>query len=153
MKNLLYFFVFVGNCTWGFLQTLNGLISFIRYINKPRYWYKGSIVTTNATPNRHKNNADYDFCYNSGAFIFISKNIKKEDFCHSNVLKHEYGHCLQNLLLGPFTLLVITIPNRIWWKHFRQWRTKRNISYLWFYTESWANKWGKVDKKDYNVIC
>lgn len=59
----------------------------------------------------------------------------------SNTIKHEKGHTIQSLILGPLYLIVIGLPSIIWagliYKH-------TNKSYCWFYTEVWANKLGGV---------
>ena len=136
--------VFVINCTWGIIQSCAGLIIFLYYINKPHYRYKGSIVTTNAKPRFIPVKGEYGF--STGIFIFLSYNIEKERAANDDTVKHEYGHCMQSLLLGPLNLFVIAIPSSVWFHFFQSWRIKHNKSYYWLYTESWADKWGKVNR-------
>lgn len=66
-------------------------------------------------------------------------------------IKHEYGHQLQSYILGPLYILVIGLPSGLWCWFIQDWvnkiRKKKNkpeLDYYWFYTESWANKLGKV---------
>ena len=66
-------------------------------------------------------------------------------------IKHEYGHQLQSYILGPLFLLVIGLPSGLWcWfiqdliNKKRKKKNKPELDYYWFYTESWANKLGKV---------
>lgn len=60
-----------------------------------------------------------------------------------NTVKHEKGHTIQSLYLGPLYLIVIGLPSIIWagliHKH-------TNKSYYWFYTEAWADKLGGVTR-------
>lgn len=75
-----------------------------------------------------------------GNMIFLHKS----HWGNENIIKHEYGHYKQNLILGWLTLLVINLPSLIWAGCFNKYRVKHNISYYWFYTEAWANKLGEV---------
>ena len=124
MKTSLHIFTFVMNLTWGIIQSGIGLILLLRYINKPHLWYKGSIVTINSVP-RFIGGASI------GAFIFLTDDVRKKDCSNHMILRHEYGHYLQSLLLGPLYLLVIGIPSVL-----------KNR-----FVESWADKWGKADRR------
>lgn len=75
-----------------------------------------------------------------GMFIFVT-NIK-----HEETIMHEYGHTRQSMLLGPLYLLVIGLPSFIWAGCFDNYRSKHNKSYYDFYTESWADKLGGVER-------
>jgi len=61
--------------------------------------------------------------------------------------KHEYGHFIQGLILSWTQLFVTAIPSIIWAGLFEKWRIKHGRSYYWFYTESWANKLGRVTRQ------
>ena len=71
-------------------------------------------------------------------FILVRKLV------HIDTIKHEKGHAIQSLYLGPLYLIVIGLPSIIWagliYKH-----TKK--SYYWFYTEAWADRLGRVPKR------
>jgi len=56
-------------------------------------------------------------------------------------VNHEYGHCLQSLILGPLYILVIGIPSFLWAWFICKWTGR---DYYWFYTERWADKLGGV---------
>lgn len=60
--------------------------------------------------------------------------------------KHEWGHTLQNFLLGPLYLFIIGIPSIVWAAFFRKYRRENGISYYSFYTERWADRWGGVER-------
>lgn len=58
--------------------------------------------------------------------------------------KHEHGHQIQSMILGPFYLFVIGIPSICWaWMYGTIIPWTYN-GYFKFYTESWADKLGKV---------
>lgn len=113
-------------CSWGALQSLAGFLLYlycrIRQGEAIRSMYQGSICTCW----RSKNGISL------GLFIFAADDEMK---------KHEYGHTLQSLLLGPLYLLVIGLPSFIWANlpYFQQLRKKKNIDYYSFWTERWAN--------------
>ncbi|MCL2539679.1 MAG: hypothetical protein FWE66_05015 [Oscillospiraceae bacterium] len=130
--------IFLLNCTWGIIQTLAGLVGFIIHINKPHYWYKGSIVTV-VSGNWGG--------VSLGAFIFVCSDIPKDRAPTSDFINHEYGHCIQSTILGPLFLLVIGLPSIIWAGCFEDWRVKNNKSYYWLYCESWADKLGGVTRR------
>lgn len=71
-----------------------------------------------------------------GQFIFLSSASARRE----PVYDHEYGHCLQSLILGPLYLFIIGIPSGI---HCLVYDGKGN--YYDFYTEKWANKLGKIE--------
>jgi hypothetical protein len=62
---------------------------------------------------------------------------------YDRMVRHEYGHCLQSRILGPFYLLVIGLPSLLWalW-----WTPGRSVGYYSFYTERWADRLGGVKR-------
>lgn len=116
--------------TWGLPQTLIGF--FVQLFwgkSKNSFHYGGARVQYNEK--RHLGSISL------GGFISLCNGHDTEYVC-----KHEYGHCLQSLILGPFWLFIIGIPSFVWAGCFDNYRTKHNISYYDFYTEKWANKLG-----------
>jgi hypothetical protein len=57
-----------------------------------------------------------------------------------DTIKHEHGHQIQSLILGPLYLLVVSLPSLIWAGCFEIYRAKHEISYYQFYTEKWAEE-------------
>lgn len=82
-----------------------------------------------------------------GQFIFIPKIVASHGVA-TNMIKHEYGHTIQSKYLGWFYLLVIGIPSLGWAWLGEGFRVKHKKSYYWFYTESWADKLGGVERED-----
>ena len=82
-----------------------------------------------------------------GRYIFVP--FKFEDTTTNEVqrlVKHEYGHTIQSKYLGWFYLLVIGLPSIVWAGCFEQYRQKTGINYYDFFTESWADKLGGVER-------
>lgn len=65
---------------------------------------------------------------------------------NENTVKHEHGHQIQSMYLGPLYLIVIGLPSLIWaWLYGPVIPYTRN-GYYRFYTEKWADKLGKVER-------
>jgi hypothetical protein len=130
MKGLLYILMFIINCTWGVIQSVFGLFLFLFFIKKPHFWYKGSIVTTNSVPK-------FIGGVSLGVFIFMTaetNDVKDENNINHQILRHEYGHYLQSLLLGP--LFILLGPFSFFKKLLKT-----------EFVEDWADKWGKADRR------
>lgn len=73
-----------------------------------------------------------------GETIIVSKKDEK-------MIKHEYGHQIQSLYLGPLYLIVIGLPSLIWAGIYGTKICPRSYNgYYKFYTEKSANKLGGV---------
>lgn len=111
--------------TWGFLQNLIGLLLCISLKKHPKQQYNGNIATVWDKPTS----------LSLGMFLFLAPSAD------TWLVKHECGHSLQSMLLGPFYLIVIGAPSFLWCNlpFLQHYRKKNNISYYAFYTEKWAN--------------
>ena len=125
IKTFIYYFL---QFSWGIIQNVIGLLLWLitKDANRKSYIYYGDIVTK----------WDNKSSLSLGIFIFLGSDDER-------ILKHEYGHSIQSLILGPFYLLVIGIPSLIWNVCFNTYRVKRNRNYYKFYTERWADILGK----------
>lgn len=123
--------------TWGILQTLLGAVLFlVNFAVSPksrRYFFHGAAVTE----------WGYGGSVSLGAFVFVSRRSR---IPHKELLSHEYGHCIQSLILGVLYLPVIGIPSIVWAGFFRKFRIRKGILYDTFYTERWANSLGDILK-------
>lgn len=72
-----------------------------------------------------------------GPYIFLSPRAT------DTIVRHEWGHTRQSLILGPLYLIVIGIPSIIWAATHRA--IAPNTPYFNFFTEKWANRLGGVD--------
>lgn len=127
------FCFWVVQCTWGILQTFIGLIVWLVVCCKAKECV--SIGCTNALI----------VGGNIGA-VSIGPCISVFMQPDEALLKHEYGHSIQSLMLGPLWIFVVGIPSLIWAGCFKKYRAKHSISYYSFYTEKWADKLGKVER-------
>lgn len=123
--------------TWGFLQTFLGLLLFLENLRNKKnrhFWYHGALVTLWQTPEG----------LSLGMFVFMPES-DMTDSQDRRLLRHEYGHTVQSLALGPLYLPVIGLPSVIWARcpYFIRRRKCRHISYYTFYTEKWADSWGE----------
>lgn len=125
MKKILYFI-------WGLPQNIIGLIMFL------------SLKHLAVKQEKYNHTTVLFFNKNLGAvslgmFIFVFSNFgESTDY----VVRHEFGHSLQSIILGPLYLLIIGLPSIIWAGFFDNYRRKHKISYYDFYPERWANKLG-----------
>ncbi len=128
----------IWQCTYGIIQSLLGFFLLLINIREKHYIFHGAVVT------EWKHGSSVSL----GMFLFVSTKYKRkaETAEHYNrLVAHEYGHTIQSLVLGPLYLIVIGLPSLLWASvpAFKKMRKKRQISYYSFYTESWANAWGK----------
>ena len=130
MKKYLCIFL---QCTWGILQTLLGAVFFLKVRHKyPYKMYRGCIDT------RWNHGGGLSL----GLFIFTPR----EDLRNSEKIRvHEYGHCVQSMVLGPLYLLVGLI-SVVWANnpYFRNLRKEKKLPYTSCFVESWASKWGEL---------
>jgi hypothetical protein len=113
--------------TWGFPQSLVGLIVFLCNLHKPREVYRGCVVT-------HWDNRG---SMGMGMFLFLGCD-------DAQVRVHEFGHSVQSLILGPLFLPIMGIPSFLWCNipYFQRMRREKRVSYYRFYPESSANALG-----------
>lgn len=128
MKRFLFVFL---QCTWGLLQTLLGAVIFLKERRCPHMFYRGCIDT-------HWNKSSG---MSLGLFIFTPR----EDGVDSSEIRvHEYGHCFQSLVLGPF-YLILGLISILWANlpYFKRLRREKHIPYTACFVESWASNWGE----------
>lgn len=128
MKRIL---VMLLQCTWGIAQTLLGAIVFLKFIRYPHRIYRGCIDTR----------WDSRGGMSLGLFIFTPD---EETDRAEKVRVHEYGHCIQSIVLGPLYLIVGLIS--VSWANlpcFVKLRREKKIPYTACFVESWASKWGE----------
>ncbi len=134
MKKVIFTFL---QFTWGIIQNLSGLVCLLWLMLTGKhgriYRFKEAVVTD---WERRDSVA-------LGMFVFFGHG---RDENAPRMLRHEYGHTVQSVILGPFFLPVIGLPSFIWaaggWK-----RKKKKGSYFDFYTEHWADRLGGVFEK------
>ena len=124
-------FVMLLQCTWGIVQTLMGAAVFLKLLRCPHRLYRGCIETQ----------WDSRGGMSLGLFIFTPN---EETERAKKVRVHEYGHCIQSIVLGPLYLIVGLIS--VTWAnlpYFRKLRREKKIPYTSCFVESWASRWGE----------
>ena len=91
-----------------------------------------------------------------GNYIFLDLDGFFNEY-ECSIIKHEHGHQIQSLILGPLYLIIIGLPSiigniidRIKYKYF-----KKYYDSDFYYKqpwEAWADKLGKVDRKSHKDI-
>ena len=130
--------------TWGLPQTAAGLILFLFFYKYRHFAYRNAIITA------WSDGAD---CVSLGPFIFISESFlttpEESDGVSltpalERILRHEYGHSVQSMILGPLYLPLVGLPSILWCRVpsiGRSWRSGRR-SYYSFITERSADRLG-----------
>lgn len=128
MKKALFILI---QCTWGMLQTLIGLGFFIANRKCSHRMYRGCIDTQ----------WNHTGGLSLGLFIFTPKDSQN----NAQLIRvHEYGHCIQSLLLGPL-MLFVGIISVVWGNlpYFAKLRREKGVPYTACFVEAWASSWGE----------
>ena len=129
MKKFLFILL---QCTWGLPQTLLGLFFYLKHRRQPHGRYRGAIYT------RWNSRGGMSL----GLFIFTP--VEQTPYAQK-VRVHEFGHCVQSLLLGPGYLIIGLIS--VLWANLpccRKLRREKKVPYTACFTESWASRWGEL---------
>ncbi len=129
VKKILFVFL---QCTWGIIPTAIGAVFFWKLRNYPHKLYRGCIDTRWDTRSG----------LSLGLFIFTPKD-EIEDA--EKIRVHEYGHCIQSIVLGPL-FLPLGILSLLWGRmaYFEKRRTEKHLPYTACFVEAWASKWGEM---------
>ena len=119
-------------CTWGIIQTFLGAVIFIKLRKYPHMRYRGCVDTR----------WNISSGLSLGLFIFTPG---EEDEDSQKIRVHEYGHCIQSIVLGPFYML-LGIISIVWARHpyFERIRREKNLPYTACFVEAWASRWGEA---------
>ena len=131
MKRILYT---LFQLTWGIPQSLAGFVIFLINIRKRHFIYHGAVVTEWSLGSS----------VSLGLFVFVSGKARP------GVTVHEYGHCIQSMLLGPLYLIAVGVPSYLWANlpALRRRRREKSLSYYAVYPENWANRLGEWAAKE-----
>ena len=133
MKRILYV---LWQCTWGLPQTVLGAIFWWNIRRYPTHFYRGCIQTQWSGGGG----------LSLGLFIFTPKEGSPH---YEKIRVHEYGHCIQSLVLGP-AYLILGLISVCWANipYFRRLRKEKHIPYTSCFVESWASHWGQLVTKE-----
>ncbi len=126
----------IWQCTWGLPQTILGAIFWWNIRHYPTHFYRGCLQTQWSGKGG----------LSLGLFIFTAKEGSPN---YEKIRVHEYGHCIQSLVLGP-AYLILGLISVCWANipYFRKLRKEKNIPYTACFVESWASKWGELVTKE-----
>jgi len=135
MKTFKLVLFYLLHWTWALSQNLVGGIGFLLLRGKHRHErFHGSIVT-------YVDKEGFGGV-SLGMFIFMNPS-RNNGWLHDTRI-HEFGHCVQSILLGPLYWLVVALPSILWCNlpSMVRRRKEKDISYYALYCEGWANVWG-----------
>ena len=133
IKRILFYFL---SFTWGVILSMIGLIMMIPFIiTKRARIFHGRLY--GVFPSKFGSGWGFEM----GCFFFTSEDCKDDD----RLRAHECGHGLQNIILGPFQIIIqVASMIRFWYRelHFYRKGKQPTTSYdsIWF--EHWATDWG-----------
>jgi len=142
MKNILFS---IGQWVWGILQTILGLFGFVFILifsdkRKIRY-YKGVLITVWAGK-RFFSGVSLGFFVLLHEKSMIRQSYDSIFICpEEETINHEYGHCIQSIMLGPLYLFIVGIKSLI-----NYWTCKNTKVYYTLFPEKWADKLGGVNR-------
>lgn len=133
LKTILFWFL---SLTWGLIMTLIGLVGY-------------AVLTGSANQSRYYLGVHSGISENWGGvslgpFIFTGKSSSEA------TKKHELGHSIQNIILGPLFPFIIGIPSAIrcgyynWYYKYKFPKTQKDLrpyDSIWF--EHWATRLGE----------
>ncbi len=119
-------------CTWGIIPTFLGAVFFWKFRKQPHRMYRGAIDTL----------WDSRSGLSLGLFIFTPRDEIQDS---QKIRVHEYGHCIQSLVLGPL-FLPLGVISLLWGRipYFENRRAEQHLPYTSCFVEAWASKWGEL---------
>lgn len=128
MKTCKLIALYLVSCTWGIIMTIVGFIAafFCLVLGKKIKIHNGMICI-----HWEGNWGDVTL----GTVIIMDDNGWESEW----TFKHEFGHVIQNVILGPLMPFVIDFPSIIHAALHSKLACCKGKSYYHFYTEAWAN--------------
>lgn len=140
------FFFTLVQLTWGLPQSLVGFILYLYWRSRKAacFVWHGAVVTQWTVSGGVSLGLFVFVPDKAGRYITDGRELTAEE-SRRGVLVHEYGHCIQSLLLGPAYLLLVGLPSFTWANlpALRRLRRERGLSYYSVYPENWANRLGE----------
>lgn len=115
MKKIFAVIYWFFSLTWGLIMTIPGLIGTLVLIFLGGTTHRNgcSIITEIKDTNWGG--------LSLGPFSFCSRYSEDSPSTFDEIRKHEFGHSLQNIILGPLFIFVIGIPSfvRYWYSEYK----------------------------------
>ena len=100
---ILYWFL---SLTWGSIMSVLGIIvSFVMLIFKGNFHKNGCTIIVEVGSNWGG--------LSLGCISFCGKYTEIDPDYYQHVRRHEFGHSLQNIILGPFFIFIVAFPSLI----------------------------------------
>jgi len=133
----------IAQWTWGLPQTLIGSAVYLANRKHAHFDYKGARVTA----------WDRDDGLSLGKYIFVPKMKSGQNGVikvPEEMTKHEFGHSVQSIILGPAYLFLVGAPSILWNRlpYFIKKRNRTGKSYYSPVFERTANKLGGSKKRE-----
>lgn len=80
-----------------------------------------------------------------GNYIFLNENYFANYISTSQTIRHEYGHSIQSLILGPLYLFLVGIPS-LCLNILSRFNSKIYNNYYKVYPENWADTLGDAQR-------
>jgi len=144
MKTFKLILFYLLHWTWALSQNIVGGIGCLLMALSGKHRrenFHGAVITYVNTKKRFGG-------VSLGMFIFMAAD-KNEGWIHDTRI-HEFGHCVQSILLGPLYWIVVALPSILWCNlpTVVRWRKEKDVSYYALYCEGWANVWGAAWTKE-----
>lgn len=133
MKKLIYVLL---QCTWGAVMTIIGLFVFLANAKCEHQRYRCCI--------------DTKWNSSSGMSLGLFTFTPRDDVPFAQQIRvHEYGHTIQNLVLGPL-MIIVAIISVIWGNlpYYARLRKEKQLPYTSCFVEGWASRWGELVTKE-----
>lgn len=127
---------FLIDWVWQLPQNLLGIILKGVFKKQRTLSARNNIIAVNIVQSY-----DVTSGFTLGKYVFL-----KDSRYFKQSLKHEMGHVYQSLYLGPLYLLVIGLPSIL------HYGLNFSTDYYKFYTEKWAEKLYKKNKKEVQLL-
>ena len=136
--------------TWGYTQTMAGLVLYLCHLDRPHTYYKGVVRTYWPSKISGLSLGMFIFTPDTDDPLYGVSEKQAQTVYSDEMAVHEYGHTFQSLLLGPLYLLLIGLPSILWGTLpvFEKMRREKNIPYTSLYCERWASDWGEAVTKE-----
>lgn len=138
-NKILTIFVNIVLGIWQILCWIPGLLFLAIFHNYELYRNEDAGVTVLKV---NKGNLFGNACFSCGPIIFVTPN------CDDDTIRHETGHSVQSLMLGPLFHFVVSLPSviRFW---IRRFKNKSHDWYLSGWPENSAEKLGHTRRYEY----
>ena len=122
------FLYYILTFTWGLLMTLLGLL-----VMMSLFIFRRGNIRLEGYHVYFEFKKDKQWGFSVGMISFIGRIREHQD---KEVLYHEFGHTVQNAILGPLVIFLVYIPSLLRY-HYREWLYKHDKPVKTAYDDIW----------------